>query len=99
VPLLRCGAIAGPANNQIAEPTVADLLHNRGITWVPDYVASASGVIHALGVELHREAAHDAESRVRGIERTVGDILDAAGSNGTTPAEAARALAAERLGR
>jgi leucine dehydrogenase len=99
VPRLRCGAIAGPANNQLAEPDVADLLHSRGITWVPDYVASAGGVIHALSVELHNETSQDATGRVRGIERTVGEILDAADSNGTTPAEAARALAAERLRR
>jgi leucine dehydrogenase len=99
VPRLRCGAIAGPANNQLAEPDVADLLHGRGITWVPDYVASAGGVIHALSVELHNETPQDATGRVRGIEHTVGEILDAADSNGTTPAEAARALAAERLSR
>jgi leucine dehydrogenase len=98
-PRLRCGAVAGPANNQLAEPAVADLLQSRGITWVPDYVASAGGVIHALSVELHNETPQDATSRVRGIERTVGEILDAADSNGTTPAEAARVLAAERLKR
>lgn len=97
VPRLRCGAIAGPANNQLAEPAVAGLLRNRGITWVPDYVASAGGVIHALSVELHRETPRAAEDRVRGIERTVGEILDAADKSGTTPADAARELAAERL--
>jgi glutamate dehydrogenase/leucine dehydrogenase len=48
---LRCAAIAGPANNQLATPAVADLLHGRGITWIPDYVASAGGVIHALTAE------------------------------------------------
>jgi hypothetical protein len=48
-------------------------------------------------VELHNETPQDATGRVRGIERTVGEILDAADSNGTTPAEAARALAAEHL--
>jgi leucine dehydrogenase len=99
VPRLRCGAVAGPANNQLAEPAVADLLQSRGIIWVPDYVASAGGVIHALSVELHNETPQDATGRVRGIERTVGEILDAADGNGTTPAEAARALAAERLKR
>jgi len=99
VPRLRCGAIAGPANNQLAEPAVVDLIQGRGITWVPDYVASAGGVIYALSVELHNETPPDATGRVRGIERAVGEILDTADSNGTTPAEAARALATERLRR
>jgi leucine dehydrogenase len=45
VPALRCRAIAGPANNQLADDTVADLLHARGITWAPDPVVSAGGII------------------------------------------------------
>ncbi|MCE0445967.1 hypothetical protein LT493_16735 [Streptomyces tricolor] len=39
--LRRCDAVVGPANNQLATPGVADLLHRRGVLWVPDYVASA----------------------------------------------------------
>jgi glutamate dehydrogenase/leucine dehydrogenase len=31
VPRLRCAMIAGPANNQLADESVADLLHRRGI--------------------------------------------------------------------
>lgn len=98
VPRLRCGAIAGPANNQLAEPAVAGLLRSRGITWVPDYVASAGGVIYALSVELHQEAPDKAQDRVRGIEHTVGEILDAAERGGMTPADAALELAARRMG-
>jgi leucine dehydrogenase len=99
VPELHCAAIVGPANNQLASPDVADLLKNRGITWVPDYVASAGGVSYALSVELLREGPGIAHDRVVNIEQTVSKILETADRDGITPANAAQALATERLRR
>jgi leucine dehydrogenase len=93
VPALRCTAIVGPANNQLATPDVADLLHARGITWVPDQVASAGGVINALTIELHRGTPAEARTRVEAIENTVADLL----TTGTTPIQAAHDLARRRL--
>jgi glutamate dehydrogenase/leucine dehydrogenase len=98
VPRLRCAAIVGPANNQLAEPRVADLLHERGIIWVPDYVASAGGVIYALSVELQHETPGSALARVQGIEETVTQILDVTEQTGRTPAYAAQELVRRRLG-
>jgi leucine dehydrogenase len=97
VPALRCAAIAGPANNQLAAPAVADLLHRRGITWVPDYVVSAGGVIGALGLESHHRTAEEARALVLGTEDTVRELLDAAERAGGTPARAAHELARRRL--
>lgn len=97
VPRLRCAAIVGPANNQLAEPGVADLLRDRGIVWVPDYVASGGGVIYALSVELHRETPDSALDRVNAIGGTVGELLDMAEKTRTTPARAADELASRRL--
>ncbi|MEU2746609.1 GNAT family N-acetyltransferase [Streptomyces collinus] len=94
---LRCRAVVGPANNQLATPDVADLLHRRGIIWVPDYVASAGGVINAISTELHRVSADEARARVRAIEDTVDDLLDTAQRHGQTPAQAASELARRRL--
>jgi glutamate dehydrogenase/leucine dehydrogenase len=97
VPRLRCAAIAGPANNQLAEPAVAGLLHRRGILWAPDYVVGAGGVIYALAVELHSEAPDKALARVRGIEDTLGQLLDGARLAGVDPARAALDVARQRL--
>jgi leucine dehydrogenase len=96
-PKLRCAAIAGPANNQLATPGIADLLHGRGIVWVPDYVASAGGVIHALTVELHHGTAEDALTRVQAIEKTVTNLLTAAERTSTTLAHTAHELTQLRL--
>jgi leucine dehydrogenase len=94
---LRCRAVVGPANNQLATPDVADLLHQRDIIWVPDYVAGAGGVINAVSTELHRVTADEARARVRAIEDTVDDLLDTAQRHGQTPAQAASELARRRL--
>lgn len=98
VPELRCAAIAGPANNQLATPDVAGLLHRRGIVWVPDHVVSAGGVIDALTIELHHGTALEARKRVEAIERTVADLLHAADHQQVTPAQAASRLVQLRLG-
>jgi len=97
VPHLRCAAVAGPANNQLAEPAVAELLRERGVVWVPDYVASAGGVIYALSVELHHEAPDKAAGRVRAIGDTVRELLDLAEKAGVTPAQSAQEMTARRL--
>jgi leucine dehydrogenase len=97
VPLLRCAAIAGPANNQLDEPTTADLLHKRGILWAPDFVVSAGGVIHATAVELHHETTDQAAARVARIADTVTQVLTTAREAGTTPAVVAHELAMQRI--
>ncbi|GAA2197957.1 Glu/Leu/Phe/Val dehydrogenase dimerization domain-containing protein [Streptomyces bangladeshensis] len=94
---LRCDAVVGPANNQLATPDVADLLHRRGVLWVPDYVASAGGVVHAVSVEVHRLSAEEARARVDAIEHTVTDLLTTADAQDLSPAQAATALVRQRL--
>jgi leucine dehydrogenase len=97
VPALRCAAIAGPANNQLATDGVADLLHQRGILWVPDYVVSAGGVIHATAVEQRGVPVAAALVAVDRIGATVTELLGAAERAGDTPHRAARRMAEARL--
>lgn len=46
VPELRCRLVAGAANDTLDEPGCDAALRERGITFVPDFVANAGGVIH-----------------------------------------------------
>ncbi|WP_433718838.1 Glu/Leu/Phe/Val dehydrogenase dimerization domain-containing protein [Actinoplanes sp. CA-051413] len=94
---LRCAEICGPANNQLDRPATADLLHERGILWAPDFVVSAGGVIHATGVELRGETEAEATARVRGIAGTLTRALDSARRRGITPLAAAHELARARI--
>jgi leucine dehydrogenase len=98
VPRLRCRAIAGAANNQLASDAIAELLHARGILWTPDYVANAGGIIN-IAVELEPEGydAARARERVLAIRDTVRTLLDLAERDSTTPLAAARSLAESRL--
>jgi leucine dehydrogenase len=98
VPLLRCRAIAGAANNQLADDAVGALLAARDILWVPDFVANAGGVVN-IAVELEPEgyAVERAETRVRAIADTVRTVLDHADATGATPLAAAMEIARRRV--
>jgi leucine dehydrogenase len=98
VPRLRCRAIAGAANNQLADDTVGELLAARGILWVPDFVANAGGVVN-IAVELEPEGYDTgrAETRVRAIADTIRTVLDHAEATGSTPLAAAMEIARRRV--
>jgi leucine dehydrogenase len=78
VPQLRCAAIAGPANNQLAAPSVAGLLAERGVLWLPDPLVSAGGVIYGTGRELRGQPHDEAMARVRAIGDLVTAVLASA---------------------
>jgi leucine dehydrogenase len=93
---LRCRAIAGAANNQLAEDRIAAQLAQRGILWAPDFVANAGGLIN-IGCEQGGYDATIARRRVQGIAATLHEIFDRAESDGSTPLAAALDLARARL--
>jgi leucine dehydrogenase len=97
VPRLRAPVIAGAANNQLADESVADLLAQRGILWAPDFVANAGGIIN-ISVELEPTGYHPARARrrVQGIGDTLRAIYDSA-TDGVTPLAVALELAGRRL--
>lgn len=91
--------IVGPANNQLTADPVAEVLAARGIVWVPDFVASAGGVIYTLTREAGGLTHAEAMTRVTTIEDTVAALLTIATTNGTTPLTEALALAERHLTR
>lgn len=97
VPELRCSAVVGAANNQLAEPGVADLLDGRGVLWAPDYVVNAGGVVYAVARELHRESHAAAVARVVSIGDTLADLYTAVDADGVSLVRAAAELARARL--
>jgi leucine dehydrogenase len=48
IPELRCKIVCGSANNQLAQDSDGELLHQRGILYAPDYIVNAGGVICGL---------------------------------------------------
>lgn len=96
VPLLHCRVICGAANNQLAEPEVAEMLAAREILWAPDYVVNAGGIVN-IYEEFSGYDPVRAEREVRRIGETTRLVLERARSQGTTPAAAADAIAEERI--
>lgn len=100
IPGLRCRAVVGSANNQLAEERHAGVLAERGILYAPDFVVNAGGIIN-ISVEFDEGgyAPEVAEQRVDAIEGTLLSILAEAESRGITPAEAAVEMARDRMTR
>jgi leucine dehydrogenase len=90
VPKLRCAAIAGAANNQLAAPEIGELLSERGIVWAPDFIANAGGLI-SVASEVDGYTTAEARERTAAIGTAVGEVLALADRDGITPL-----LAAER---
>lgn len=97
IPQLHCNIVAGAAHNQLSSSTVADLLHERGILYVPDYIANAGA---AVAVPL-LDAAEITEEQVRDSVRRIGDTLDQllteAEERDESPLHAAARLVESRL--
>jgi leucine dehydrogenase len=98
VPEIRARAVCGLANNQLAEPRHGLALHERGITYVPDYVVNAGGMIGASGAILGRHDHEGALRKIEGLEATIGETLSEAASSGRAPFEVADELARARIG-
>ena len=97
VATLSCAAIAGPANNQLADDSVADDLHDRGILWAPDFVVNAGGVIYGNAMEMDACSREEAIARVGAVAGTLEAVFSAARQHSITPLAAARQVAGERL--
>jgi leucine dehydrogenase len=96
IPELRCMAVVGAANNQLAEDADADRLAAAGILYVPDFVANAGGVIN-IAEELHGYDAERAKAAVARIHETTGAVLTTAEVEGIGTADAAERLAEARI--
>lgn len=97
IPRLRCRAVVGAANNQLAGPQDAERLRAAGILYAPDFVVNAGGAIAITGIEALGWATERAQRQVEAIADTLAGILELADSEGITTEEAARRFARRRL--
>ncbi len=72
---LGCMIIAGSANVQLAHDALGELLHDKGILYVPDYVINSGGLIYASSV-YHSLAVSQVQQKVRNIYQTLSEIFD-----------------------
>lgn len=87
----------GPANNQLADDSVADELHARGIAWAPDPVVSAAGIIGSVAREITGLAGPEAKLSWLPSAAGCGRILDESARSGLSPHHIAAQRIRERL--
>ena len=96
IPQLKVEIVAGGANNQLLEQRHGDILEQRGLTYAPDYVANAGGVIN-----VYREVAGwDAEKALKKADEiydTMLGVFEIAKAENIPSYQAADRLAERRL--
>jgi leucine dehydrogenase len=93
---LHARVICGSANNQLADPHLADVLAARGVLYAPDFIVNSGGLIN-VAMELTGYDRDLALERIERIEDVLGAILRHAAAAGITPHAAAVELATERI--
>jgi leucine dehydrogenase len=96
IPRLRCRAVVGAANEQLAEDRHGDVLAARGILYGVDYVVNAGGVLSLL-YEMGEADEDGVTARVRGIGPRLRDLWRRARDENRPPHRVADAMAEERL--
>lgn len=93
---LKVQIVAGAANNQLLDEQHGEMLKERNILYVPDYLANAGGVFNGCTEVLGWEPAR-ALQKVDQIYDSVLTILENAKTQGITTNEAANRLAEARI--
>lgn len=93
---LRCQILCPGANNVLDDPNEDSvILKSRDVTYVPDFIANAGGVIHLAGLYLGYNK-NQLATKIAEIEQTSLQILREAESSGSTHAAACK-LAERRI--
>jgi leucine dehydrogenase len=93
---LRCKAIAGSANNQLAEERHGDRLHEMGILYAPDYVINSGGVINVAD-ELEGYNRERAQAKVERIYDIMLELYEVAERERIPSYKAADRMAEARI--
>lgn len=94
---IQAGIVCGVANNQLSDAGVGVALHERGITYAPDFVTNSGGMLAAASAIFGEvdEPADAIRERVVGIRDRVAAILARSRQEGRPTADIADAMARE----
>lgn len=87
IPELRVGLVCGAANNQLANPSDAELLVSLDILYLPDYVANGGGIINVAAEILKiSDRGPWVAQKLDTLRQTMERILSKARTERTSPA-------------
>ena len=90
IPRLRCGIVAGSANNQLLSEVDADRLRERGILYAPDYVINAGGAVAFAAIHQGERDGARLRARVEEIGASLQAMFEEAAAAKESPLQAAR---------
>jgi len=93
---VKAKIIAGSANNQLAHHSIAGLMQEKGLLYLPDFLINSGGLINAAMTYAHQDITV-ANRRIDEIYGTTLHLLERAASTGKTTARVAEEIAFERL--
>ena len=96
IPRLKVKVVAGAANNQLGTDKHGEMIRDRGIVYLPDYVANGGGLI-CCSAEWYGTDAEAVTGNVIKIHDTCLEILDRAEAGGVPTNVASDELAKERV--
>jgi leucine dehydrogenase len=98
IPRLRCRAVVGAANNQLATSADAGRLRERDILYAPDFVVNSGGAIYLIGREVLGWSEQETLDRVRnGVRDGLTQVYALADEQGMTTGAAAEQVARQRI--
>lgn len=97
---IRAKIICGAANNQLGTAEIGDWLHEKGILYIPDYIANAGGLINVVDeLEPGGYNKERVDKRIKNIKNTVIKIINASSKNNKSTTKIADQAAEEILSR
>lgn len=93
---LQARLICGAANNQLATADIAEALRTRDITYLPDYVVNAGGII-SVASEIHDKDDAWRRTRLDAIAGRVDEMLTRASATQGTTTEIADRMVEQML--
>ena len=94
---IKAKIICGLANNQLAESRHGKVLTERGITYIPDYVVNAGGMMGASTAIFSEPSREKSLKQIEALGKTITMIIDRAKAEGKPTAEIADRIAEERI--
>jgi len=97
IPQLRCGIVAGGANNQLARDSHGQALLERGILYAPDFMINAGGLINVYNELLGEYNQERALRGTRTIYLNLMRVFEVSKTEGVPTNVAADRVAEERI--